>query len=108
MKKVIWLLNNCTNKEEAHKIGELLLKERIIACFDVIPEREAAYFWPPQSGKIETVKGSLLIGVTFEDKFLEAETMIRQHHADDVPFIGSINIDQVNHDYHDWLTKELQ
>jgi periplasmic divalent cation tolerance protein len=108
MQNIIWLLNNCVNKEEAHKIGELLLKNRIIACYDIIPEREAAYFWPPKSGQIEKIKGSLLIGVTFEEKFSEAEQLIKENHSDDVPFIGSITINQVNQDYRDWLTNELK
>jgi periplasmic divalent cation tolerance protein len=108
MQNIIWLLNNCTNKEEAHKIGELLLKNRAIACFDVIPEREAVYFWPPKSGKTEKIQGSLLIGVTFEEKFSEAENLIRQNHSDDVPFIGSITINQVNEDYKSWLINELK
>ncbi len=108
MGNIIWLLNNCNSKEEAHKIGELLLQKRVIACFDVIPEREAVYFWPPKSGKTESVKGSLLIGVTFEEKFSEVEEIICENHSDKTPFIGSLIINQVNQDYRDWLENELK
>ena len=107
MQNIIWLLNNCPTKEEARKIGMLLLENRIIACYDIIPERETAYFWPPQSGQIEKGKGSLLIGVTFEEKFSAAEKLICENHSDKVPFVGSIAISQVNEDYRNWLKNEL-
>ena len=106
--QIIWLLTNCNNKAEAHSIGQKLLSQRLIACYDVIPEREATYFWPPKTDKIETVTGSLLIGVTIANKFEENSIEIKKHHSDEVPFIVSISIENVNTDYKKWLLGELQ
>ncbi|MDQ3018395.1 MAG: divalent cation tolerance protein CutA [bacterium] len=107
MKKIIWIIINCTNAKEAKKIGDALLHERSIACYDIIPERQAAYFWPPNTGKIERVKGSMLIGVTLPEKYKAVLPTARKLHKDEVPFIGSITIDNTNPDYYDWLKKEI-
>lgn len=108
MSKIIWVIINCNSRQEADKIGEALLRQRLIACFDIIPERLTAYWWPPRSGKIEKRKGSMLIGVTVAAKYKKIVIAARKLHSDKTPFIGSIKIDQANTDYHRWLENELK
>jgi periplasmic divalent cation tolerance protein len=105
--KVTWIIINCNNKKEADVIGKQLLKQRLIGCFDIIPEREAAYFWPPKSGKIEKIKGSMLIGVTVQKKYNAIVKVVRKLHSDQIPFIGSLLFNTVNKDYYKWLKGEL-
>ncbi len=105
--KVTWIIINCNNKKEADIIGKELLKQRLIGCFDIIPEREAAYFWPPKSGKIEKIKGSMLIGVTVPKKYNAIVKVVRKLHSDQIPFIGSLIFNTVNKDYYKWLKGEL-
>lgn len=108
MSTVSWVVVNCTNKKEADRIGKAVLKERLIACFDIIPEREAVYFWPPKSGKIEKIKGSMLIMVTLSSKFKAVIKAVRPLHSDTTPFIGLLPFAEVNDDYFKWLKGELK
>jgi periplasmic divalent cation tolerance protein len=108
MTNINWVIVNCNSKKEAHAIGTALLKERLVACFDVIPEREAVYFWPPKSGKFEKVKGSMVIGVTIAKKYNGIEKLVKKIHSDKTPFIGTIAIDKVNTEYKTWLLNELR
>ncbi len=105
---ISWVVVNCTNKQQADRIGRALLKERLIACFDIIPEREAAYFWPPKSGKIEKIKGSMLIMVTLPSKYKAITKAVRPLHSDTTPFIGLLPFAEVNSDYLKWLKGELK
>ena len=104
----VWVIVNCTNKKEADNIGKVVLKKRLIACFDIIPEREAVYFWPPKSGKIEKLKGSMLIMVTLPSKFKAVTKAVRPLHSDTTPFIGLLPFAKVNADYLKWLKGELK
>lgn len=103
-----WVIINCNSKKEADKIGRQLLQQRLVACFDIIPERESSYFWPPRSGKIESIKGSMLIAVTLPSKYSSITKLTRKIHSDKVPFIGRLKIDDVNRDYYLWLQSELK
>jgi periplasmic divalent cation tolerance protein len=107
MANIDWVIINCNSKKEAHAIGAALLGQRLIACFDVIPEREAVYFWPPRSGKIEKIKGSMLICVSLPKKYLAIQKRAKKLHSDKVPFIGKMRLQGVDKDYMNWLTKEL-
>ncbi len=108
MQNISWVLVNCKNVKEADKIGRALMADRLIACFDILPERKTAYFWPLLSGKIETGKGSLFLGVSLPKHYKKTITKVRQLHSDKVPFVGSLKIDNVNKDYYDWLGQELR
>jgi periplasmic divalent cation tolerance protein len=107
-KSIIWAIINCNSKKEADKIGRQLLKQRLIACFDIIPERESSYFWPPNTGKMESIKGSMLIGVTIASNYKAIATETKKLHSDKIPFIGSLKIENVNSDYSTWLQNELK
>ena len=104
--KIIWVLVNCNTVKEATDIGNKSLEERSAACFDIFPRLLARYFWPPKSGKIETAKGCLLVIETLPKNFKKTERIVKKMHSDELPFIGSINIDNVGARYMKWLRGE--
>lgn len=103
----IWVLCNCNSRDEARRIGEDILEARLGACFDVLPRKLTNYFWPPQSGKVEEGKGSLLIIQTIESKFEKIADLIEQMHSDELPFIGYVVVQGLSKTYLEWLKKEL-
>lgn len=102
-----WVLVNCTTVAEAKKIGRHSLRERLAACFDIFPRSAAAYFWPPKSGKIETARGCLLVLETLPKHFRAISVLVKKLHRDKLPFIGSLEINNVSAQYHEWLRGEL-
>jgi len=108
MNKVIWILVNCNSLKEARLIGKEILKKRLASCFDIIPRLLASYYWPPESGKIETSKGATLILETFKNKYNSAVKEIKKLHSDKLPFIGFIEIKGISKDYINWMKGELK
>jgi len=107
MNQVIWILVNCASIKEAKSIGKAVLKKRFSSCFDIIPRYLASYYWPPKSGKIETIKGATLIFETFRDKYNSIVKKVQKLHSDKLPFIGFIEIKGISKDYINWMRGEL-
>lgn len=105
--KIIWVLVNCNSVKEAKNIGRESLRKRLASCFDIFPRLAAYYFWPPKSGTIETSKGCLLVIETLPEYFKQMETLVEKKHSDKLPFIGSIEINNISREYIRWLRGEL-
>ena len=108
MKKIIWVLANCNTIKEADSIGKALLKKRLASCYDIFPRLKAAYFWPPKSGRIETSKGAVLVVETLPSQFKQIDKTVRKLHKDKLPFVGSIEINNVSEKYYQWLKNEIK
>jgi len=106
--KIIWILVNCNTIKEARKIGKKALKQRLAPCFDIFKRLETNYFWPPKSGKIESAKGCTLVLETLPKYFKKIEKQIKEQHSDQLPFIGSVEINNVHPDFVKWMKGELK
>lgn len=105
--KTFWALVNCNSFKEADLIGKVVLRKRLVGCFDVVPRLIARYFWPPRSRKIESAKGCILILTTVEKNFSPIQKLVKKFHSDKVPFIGSVEIKNINPDYLKWFKQEI-
>ena len=85
-----------------------MLKKRLIACFDIFPRALAMYFWPAKANKIEQDKGALLVLETLPKYFNRVAKAVKQLHGDQLPFIGSMTIDNVHTNYLKWMKGELK
>lgn len=99
---------NCNSIKEADDIGRKVLKQRLAACFDIFSRFKTEYFWPPKSGKTETGRGCILIMETLPKYFKGLEKLIKKSHSDGLPFIGSIEINNVHPDFVNWIKGELK
>ncbi|MBI3495432.1 divalent-cation tolerance protein CutA [Candidatus Berkelbacteria bacterium] len=104
----IWILVNCNNIEEAKIIGDLILTKRLGSCYDIFQRELTKYFWPPKTGNIEQAKGALLVIESFASHYQQAHSLIKQNHADQLPFIGFIPIQGVSRQYHQWMGGEIE
>lgn len=108
MVKVFEVIISCNTKVEADKIGKKLLKERLVACYDILPRTSTHYFWPPGKNKIASGKGCILIAPTIEKHIAMIEYQAEKLHSDKIPFIGFVQFHRVTKEYHNWLIKELK
>lgn len=108
MASVIWVLVNSNSKQEAEKIGNAILRERLCACYGLYKKFGSTYFWPPKSDSLETSRGPLLVLETLPKNYREITKRVRRLHSDKVPFIGRLKIDGVNQDFYDWLKGEVR
>jgi len=106
--ELIWILVNCATTEEAQHIGGIVLHERLCACYDIFNRTKTAYFWPPLSGAVESGTGALLVLETDAQKFALVSGRVKELHSDQLPFIGSIAINNISPEYLEWVRGELE
>src|SRR6188472_3039477 len=94
-REIIWVLVNANSLKEADKIGSECLKQRLCACYSVLPRIKSVYYWPPSSKKLETSKGPLLALETFPKHYKQIIKLVKSLHSDQVPFIGQLEIEEV-------------
>lgn len=90
---------------EAEHIGHLLLENHLCACVNIIPGMRSMYRW---NGNIEKAEECVLLVKTEKGKYAEVERRVKEHHSYEVPAIFSIDVEQVEPAYGDWLKNQLK
>ncbi len=103
MKSVVWVLVNTNSQKEAEKIGRAVLKKRLAACFGLIAKIKSVYFWPPKTNQLETSRGPLLVLETLPKNYPQISRLVKRLHSDKTPFIGKLDIKEVDGDFYKWL-----
>jgi periplasmic divalent cation tolerance protein len=89
--------------QEARTIATTLVRERLVACVNLIPNVESIYRW---KGKIENAHETILIAKTQDAKAQAAITRIRQLHSYELPDITLLPITGGLPEYLAYLTEE--
>jgi len=100
MNDALILFCSVPDLESGRLLADVLLEEKAAACVSILPAVESHYVW---QGKRETASELLLLIKTLEDKYLEAEELIRENHPYECPEIVAVNASQVAPAYLAWL-----
>jgi periplasmic divalent cation tolerance protein len=101
----IIVLVTTANKLEAEKIAKTLLKERLIACVNIINPVNSFFFW---SGKIYNAEECLLVMKSRRDLFAELSECLRGLHSYEVPEVLAIPIIEGSAAYLAWMGEVLK
>jgi periplasmic divalent cation tolerance protein len=101
----IIVLATTANKAEAEKISQALLKERLIACANIINPVTSFFFW---SGKIERAEECLMVMKSRRDLFAELAERLKGLHSYEVPEVLAIPIVEGSAAYLDWMSEVLK
>lgn len=93
------------DREEAERIGEALVKERLAGCANVIPAIQSIYWW---KGDIQKEGEAVLLLKSKQDKAEDIIKRVKELHSYDVPCTHVIPISGGNEDYFKWLEENLQ
>ena len=93
------------NKEEAVKIVRSLLKERLIACANILGPVSSRFWW---QGKIDEAKEFMVFMKSSKNLFERLSERVREIHSYDVPEIIALPIIEGSPPYLDWLKSCLQ
>jgi periplasmic divalent cation tolerance protein len=90
--------------EEAEKISKSLVKRRLAACVNTIPEVSSRFWW---KDKLETSKECLLIVKTRESLLPDIIKSVKKLHSYSIPEIIAMPIIGGDQDYFDWIDNEV-
>ena len=103
--KAIVVLITTGNDEQAGKIADALLGQRLAACVNIVPRVDSLFWW---QGKIDATKESLLIVKTKAALLDDIIKSVRGIHSYKVPEIIALPVVGGNQDYLDWINKEVK
>lgn len=99
----VYITTSCS--DESHKIGKILVEERLAACANIFPEIASIYQW---DGKLCESKESVLILKTRSNLFQKVEAHVRSVHSYETPCIVALPIVSGSKEYIDWISKETK
>ena len=95
----------CTvpNKDEAKKISEALLKEKLAVCVSTVDKVSSMFLWNEELCKENEL---LLIIKTKKELFDKIEAVIKAFHSYNVPEIIALPVILGSQDYLGWIEHE--
>jgi len=96
----IVVLVTCSSEEEATKIANSLVEERLAACVNIISPARSIYRW---EGKIWDEKEWMLIIKTQKKRFEDLEKKVKSLHSYSVPEIVALPIVEGSASYLKWI-----
>ena len=94
-----------SDEEEAIAIGDLILKERLAACSNVISNMKTSYWW---NGSLEKDNEAILILKTLETNIDGIISRIKEVHSYDNPCIIALPVIKASDDYLKWIKDEIK
>lgn len=101
--KIVYITT--ANFSEARTIGKALLKEKLCACVNIIPNISSMYWW---KHSIEEINESVLLCKTFEKRLSKIKKRVKELHSYEVPCIKAINAEELNADYTKWMKEVIK
>lgn len=105
MSEAIVVLVTCGSEEEAAKIANSLVEERLAACVNMISPVRSIYRW---EGKIWDEKEWMLIIKTQKKRFEELEKKVKSLHSYSVPEIIALPVVEGFASYLKWLEETTE
>lgn len=88
------------NEDEARRIAETLVNERLAACVNIISGVESIYRW---QGQIERDREFLLIIKSITGRYTALEQRVKELHSYTTPEVIAFKIERGSPSYLDWI-----
>lgn len=101
---MIFIHTTCRDLEEARKLGDMIIQNKLAACVD---------FWPISSccnlnGRLVCQDRVKLLISTFESRLDSITRLINENHSEMVPLIAGVDVRRLNHSYKEWMMEVLR
>jgi periplasmic divalent cation tolerance protein len=102
--EIIVLITTST-RDEAAKIGKVLVDEHLAACVNIVPEVRSLFFW---EGKTQNERETLLICKSRLPRMEQLVERVKSLHSYTVPEVVALPIVAGSRDYLDWVKDATQ
>jgi periplasmic divalent cation tolerance protein len=100
----IIVLVTVSGKQEAEKIAQALLEEKLIACANIVGPVSSHFHW---EGKVQQAEEFLVLLKSRADLFEKLSERVRALHSYEVPEVLAVPVVAGSKWYLDWLAKSL-
>jgi periplasmic divalent cation tolerance protein len=100
MSHELLVLVTAPNEDEARRIANALVEERLAACVNIVGAIESVYRW---EGQVTTDRETLLIIKTTDEKYEELEQRVKELHSYSTPEVIAFKIERGSAEYLSWL-----
>lgn len=94
-----------SGKDDALRVTQNLISERLIACGNIVENMTAVYSW---KGKIEQASEVIVLMKTKSKHYDAVEKRIKELHSYEVPCIFKIAMENVFAPYANWINEETK
>lgn len=100
--KVVSVLVNTGSEEEAFRIGQTLIEERLAAAANILPSVRSIYRW---QGRVEGRSEAMMILKTTQRRLKALMGRVAELHSYQVPSILALSIVRGHKPYLDWVAE---
>jgi periplasmic divalent cation tolerance protein len=97
---MIVVLTTAPDRALANTLADGLVREKLAACVQIMPQMTSVYFW---LGDVQRDEEYLLLIKTTAERYAAVESFIRQNHTYDVPEIAAVPVEKLSDAYRVWL-----
>jgi len=94
----------CESKDQAEKIAESVVRDKLAACVNVLPGIRSCYVW---EGKLKWSDEVLLLIKTTRGRFDQLQDRIKAMHSYSVPEIVGVPIEDAFDKYIAWIDESI-
>ena len=100
MSEYIIITTTTNSKSNAQSIANLLIKKKLAACVQIIPDIESTFEW---KGSVNREKEILILVKTTKMLKEDVNKKIKENHSYKIPQITSLEFDILNNEYKEWF-----
>jgi len=93
------------DRDEARRIGRALVRERLVACVNVLDGMSSIYWW---KGEIHDETETVLIAKTTAVLAQRVVQRVKELHSYEVPCVVTLPLREGNPDFLDWIAAETK
>ncbi|HKY05732.1 MAG TPA: divalent-cation tolerance protein CutA [Blastocatellia bacterium] len=94
-----------SNADEAGRIAESVVSDRLAACVNLVPGVESVYRW---EGKVTRDAEILLVIKTTDERYPDLERRVKELHSYSTPEVISFRVEKGSADYLKWLRESTE
>lgn len=102
-KEFVELVLTCASWQEAQKIADHLLENRLVACVEFM-EVKPKHWW---EGKLDEAKEVKLVVETVADHFAKIEAEVENLHSYKTSMLQMLPVPQLSRPAQEWLEEEV-